>query len=87
MRPNITAWFSPAWWHTPLAAQQGIPGNDFDKPISLLAIMSTGIAGVVVAGLNPIIATAYVDDLGIVCYVITLVLLFPLALKQGAGAG
>ena len=64
MSLNITAWFSAAWWRTPIPPQQGGPGNDFDNPISLLTMMLTGIAGVTAMGLNPVIATAYVDFLG-----------------------
>lgn len=63
MSLNITAWLSAAWWRTPLTTQQGRPGSEFDKPVSLLTMMLTGIAGVVVMGLNPVIATAYVDYL------------------------
>ncbi len=64
MNLNITAWLSAAWWRTPISPQQGGAGNDFDKPVSLLAMILTGIAGVVAMGLNPVIATAYVDFLG-----------------------
>ena len=63
MSLNITAWLTAAWWRTPLATQQGSPGGEFDTPVSLLAMMLTGIAGVVAMGLNPVIATAYVDYL------------------------
>ncbi len=63
MSLNITAWLSAAWWRTPLATQHGRPGSGFDKPVSLLAMMLTGIAGVAAMGLNPVIATAYVDYL------------------------
>ncbi len=64
MKLDLTGLFSADWWRTPLSPRQGADGNDFDRPISLLSIMLTGIAGVTVAGLNPIIATAYVDYLG-----------------------
>lgn len=63
MNLGITRWFSVKWWRTPLSPQQGVAGNDFDRPISLLAMILTGIAGVAAAGLNPVIATAYVDYL------------------------
>ena len=63
MSLNITAWLSAAWWRTPISPQQGGAGNDFDKPVSLLTMMLTGIAGVVVMGLIPIVATAYVEYL------------------------
>lgn len=63
MSLNTTALLSAAWWRTPLRTQQGGPGNDFDKPVSLLTMMLTGIAGVVVMGLIPIVATAYVEYL------------------------
>lgn len=46
MSLNIIAWLSAAWWRTPISPQQGGAGNDFDKPISLLAMILTGIAGV-----------------------------------------
>ena len=55
-------WVSAEWWRTPLP-RQGVAGNDFDRPVSLLAMILTGIAGVTAAGLNPVIATAYVDYL------------------------
>ncbi len=58
-----TRWFSAEWWCTPLSPQQGVAGNDFDRPVSLLAMILTGIAGVAAAGLNPVVATAYVDYL------------------------
>lgn len=64
MNLGITRRFSVEWWRTPLSPQQGVAGNDFDRPVSLLAMMLTGIAGVVALGLNPVIATAYVDFLG-----------------------
>lgn len=63
MNLNMNAWLSAAWWRTPLATQQGRPGSEFDKPVSLLTMMLTGIAGVVVMGLIPIVATAYVEYL------------------------
>ena len=63
MKLNTTGLLSAEWWRTPMSPQLGVAGNEFDRPISLLTIMLTGIAGVVVAGLNPIIATAYVDYL------------------------
>ncbi|MDE0510935.1 MAG: hypothetical protein OXI88_04025 [Gammaproteobacteria bacterium] len=55
-------WVSAEWWGTPLP-RQGVAGNDFDRPVSLLAMILTGIAGVTAAGLNPVIASAYVDYL------------------------
>lgn len=61
MVPNISWLVSADWWRTPLSTQQGGAGNVFDKPISLLTIMLTGIAGVMVMGLLPIIATAFVE--------------------------
>lgn len=63
MNHNMIGWISTDWWRTPLSPQQGVAGSDFDRPISLLTMMLTGIAGVVVTGLIPIIATAYVDYL------------------------
>ena len=53
-----------SWWSTPLSPRQGVDGSDFDRPISLLAMTLAGIAGVVALGLNPVIATAYVEFLG-----------------------
>ena len=60
----MTRWTTRSWWSTPLSPRQGVDGSDFDRPISLLAMTLAGIAGVVALGLNPVIATAYVDFLG-----------------------
>ncbi len=52
------------WWQGRDPLTKGAVSNPFDRPIALLTMIFTGIAGVAVAGLNPIIASAYVEHLG-----------------------